>query len=271
MTKAGDAVTILSKRESVCALLSYAIFLEQGGQNGMVDTIFRVAKASKSCLFIDPILSGSSITTLFGKPSSPLLDWLITVASSHLDWESKVDEEHMVYRWAAAALAVPDTEDVSQDVVDTLLQISSIYSLRPHVPIEIWAWLKKRPSLPPVCLGRSRGTTLDTVRHVRGLGNFEILISYFLLVWSEWDDLCIGGLDEMVTSIREEFGGIRMRGHREDLIKRLDYVLKRLGLGLEYLEQHNPQMKQYRIEAAQGQYGKLRGVLLDMDRETVET
>ena len=109
--------------------------------------------------------------------------------------------------------------------------------------MEIWAWLKKQPILPPVCLGRRCGTTPDTVRHVRGLGNFEILKSYLLLVWSEWDDLCIDGLNEMEIAIREEFGGIWVRGHREDLVKRLDYVLGRLGFGLGYLEQYNPQLK----------------------------
>ena len=176
----------------------------------------------------------------------------------------------MVRRWAAAALVVVDTEEVSQYVVDTLLQIASICSLRPHIPIGIWVWLKKRPSLPPVCLGRRCGTTPDTIRYVRGLGDVEILKSYLLLVWSQWDDLCIGGLDEMETAIREEFGGIWVRGHRKDPYGRLEYVLERLGLGLEYLGQHNPQVKQYRIEAARGQYGRLKQVLRDVDMEAVK-
>ncbi|KAF9778327.1 hypothetical protein BJ322DRAFT_493708 [Thelephora terrestris] len=267
--EADDSALITSKREAVCALLPYAIFLEQGDRQGMVAAIIRAAKASKTCWFFNPV--GSYITALFGKPSSSSLNWLLTIVSPHIDWENKVDGENAVVRWAAAASAVPDTEEVRQSVVDTLLQIASIHSLRPHIPIEIWAWLKKRPSLPPVCSGRSRGTTADTIRYVRGLGDFEIVKSYFLLVWSEWDDLCIGGLDEMETSIREEFGGIGMWGHREDLIGWLDYVLERLGRGLEYLEQHNPQVKQYRVEAAGGQYRKLKEVLVDADGETMKT
>lgn len=269
MLEAGERISLVSKREAICALLPYAIFLGQGGQQGMVNTIFRIARASRICWFVDPI--GPYITTLFEKPSSPFLDWVITLASPHIDWESIVSGGNTVVRWAAAASAVPITEEVSQSVVDTLLQIASIYSLRQHIPIGIWAYLKRRPTLPPVCLGRSRGTTPDTVRHVRGLGDFEILKSYFLLVWSEWDDLCIDGLNEMEISIEEDFSGIWMWDHQEDMLNRLDYVLERLCLGLECLEQHNPQVMEYRIEAAQGQYGKLKEALLRVDRETVKT
>ena len=268
MIEAGDRVPIISKRDAICTLLPYAIFLGRAGCPEMVDVIFRVVRASKSCWFIDPI--GSYITTLVGKLSSSFLNSLITMASPHVCWEDKTGGENMVRRWAAAALVVVDTEEVSQYVVDTLLQIASICSLRPHIPIGIWVWLKKRPSLPPVCLGRRCGTTPDTIRYVRGLGDVEILRSYLLLVWSEWDDLCIGGLDEMETAIREEFGGIWVRGHRKDLYDRLEYVLERLGLGLEYLGQHNPQVKQYRIEAARGQYGRLKQVLRDVDMEAVK-
>ena len=267
MIEAGDRVPIIPKHLAICVLLPYAIFLGKGGRREMVNSIFRAAKVSGTCWFIDPV--GSYITMLLGKPSSPFLDWLITLASPQIDWESNVDEGYTVVRWAAAALAVPDAEEVSQSVVDTLLQISSIESLRPHIPIKIWAWLKKRPSLPPVCLGRRWGTTPDTVRHVRGLRDPEILKSYFLLVWSEWDELSVDGLDEMGIVISEEFGGIGMWNHREDLIKRLDDVLERLDLGLEYLEQHNPRVKQHHIEAAQGQYGRLKEVLLRVDREAV--
>jgi hypothetical protein len=76
----------------------------------------------------------------------------------------------------------------------------------------------------------------DTVRHFRGLGDVDILKSYFLFIWSEWSQLSdVGG---MLVSIREDFGGIGMGHHRDDLIKRLDHVLGQLDRGLDYLEQH---------------------------------
>jgi hypothetical protein len=63
--------------------------------------------------------------------------------------------------------------------------------------------------------------------------------SHTFFVWSEWDCLYDSGLDEMQASIREDFGGIGMGHHREDLIKRLDHVLGQLDLGLEYFKQHS--------------------------------
>jgi hypothetical protein len=106
----------------------------------------------------------------------------------------------MVAGWAVAASAVPYTEEAGQSVVDILLHIASVDSLRPHIPTGIWTWLNKRPSLPPKCVGRSRGSSGDVVRQVRALRDTEILKSYLLLVLSEWD--CIddqqpGGLAEM--------------------------------------------------------------------------
>jgi hypothetical protein len=69
-----------------------------------------------------------------------------------------------------------------------------------------------QPSLPPECSGRSRGSSADVVRQIRGLGDIEILKSYLLLVWSEWDhvgDEQSGGLAEMQISIREDFVELR--------------------------------------------------------------
>jgi hypothetical protein len=94
-----------------------------------------------------------------------------------------------VTRWGAAALAVPYTEEVGQSVVDALLQIASVDLLRPYIPIELWAWLKKGPTLPPACQGRSFGTAPEVVRLICQLGDTETLKAYFLLVWSEWDRL----------------------------------------------------------------------------------
>ena len=160
------------------------------------------------------------------------------------------------------------TEEVRQSIVDTLLHIASIDLLRPHIPDDIWTWLKNQPSLPPECLGRSMGSGGDVVRRVRGLADIEILKSYLLLVWSEWD--CIdsqesGGLAEMQVSIREDFSRIEIWRDREDLIKRLDYVLEQLDGGLDDLKQHKPSLETDHISRAVAQYSGLKRVLVEVD------
>ena len=269
MASAGDRDLILSKDQAICALLPYAISLEKGGQHGMVTAIMRAARASASRSFMDPI--GPCVSMLFQTSSSPSLNRIIILLSPYIRWEVMVHGEGAVVRWAAAALAVPDTVEVCQSVVDALLQIASIESLRPHIPIEIWAWMKKRPFLPPVCWGRCWGTTPRVVRHVRGLGDFEILKSYFLLVWSEWDSLYGVDLSEMKTSIKEEFGGIGMRDHRQDLIKRLGHILGQLDQQSDHLTRHNPRLNDKLIRLAKRNYQELEGVLVVVDRETMDT
>ena len=268
MIEAGDRDSILSESEAICALLPYAIFLEQSGQRGMVNTIVRAARASQTHFFMDPI--NPCIATLFEKRSSPSLNRVIALVSPHLRWENNGRGKKMVVRWAAAASAVLDTEEIGQSVVDTLLQIAFVDSLRQRVPIEAWAWMNKRPSLPPVCRGRCLGTTPSVVRYVRGLGNFEILKSYLLLVWSEWDCVYLDGLEEMMILTEEEFGGIgRMWGHREDLIKRLDHILGQLDRGSDYLARHNVWLDDILIDLAKRDYQRLKGVLVEMDRKTL--
>ena len=113
-------------------------------------------------------------------------------------------------------------------MVNALLQIAHIEPLRPHIPVEAWAWLKRWSPLLPLSEQPLKGSQSDIVRHVRGLGDIGILKSYFFLVWSEWgflDDSCFV---EMQTSIKEDFGGVEMRGHRGDLIRRLDELLEDL-------------------------------------------
>ena len=66
---------------------------------------------------------------LFGEPSSPFRDWVITLVSPHIDWESTVHGENTVVMWAETVFAVLDTDKVIQNVVDTLLKIAPIDSL----------------------------------------------------------------------------------------------------------------------------------------------
>ena len=216
---------ILAKRKAISALLPYAISLERGGDQTMTDAVLRVARASRSRKVVwNRILP--YVTALFSEPVPSPLDRLITLLSPYLLWNRMANPEGFVSRWAAAALATPYTEQVGQSVVDVLLQIAFFYHLRPHIPRDVWALLKKRPLLPPYCHGRSQGTSGDVVRHIRRLGDTEIIKSYLLLVWSEWDWPVPSGREEMLASIKEDFGQVGTRHHREDLIGRLDHILE---------------------------------------------
>ena len=173
----------------------------------------------------------------------------------------------MAIKWTASTLAVPYTEAVGRNVVNALLQFESLDP--PYTPATVWALLKKRPVLPPICMGRSRGTMDCVVRRVRELGDIEILTLYFLLLWSEWNIIHPEGLANMRVSIREDFADIGMRQHREELIERLDQVLGKLEPESEYLKQRSPWIDKD-PQRTRGQYQELKGILLEVDREATE-
>ena len=228
-------ILILAKRKAISALFPYAISLERSGDQTMADVVLRVSRASCSREVVwDRIWP--YFTALFYEPIPSSSSRLITLFSPYLPWDRAANPD-FVSGWAAAALATPYTEQVGQSVVDALLQIATFYHLRPHIPRDVWALLKKQPFLPPYCPGRNQGTSGDVVRHIRGLGDPEILKSYLLLVWSEWSLPFSSGLEEMLVSIRKDFGQVGTRHHREDLVERLDYILEELGRGLEHFEQ----------------------------------
>jgi hypothetical protein len=259
-----------SKRKATSAIFPYAARLAQNGQRGMIEAILHVASKSPSGGFMWRRIE-RYITSWFDVSSPPSLDQAITVASTSVDWIDGSYAQGAVARWAAAAFGAPYSEGVGQAVVDALLHIAYRTTLRPYIPIEIWAWLKIRPTLPHVCRGRYLGSAPAVVRHVRGLGDIEILKSYFLLVWSEWNPPYAfhfeSGLAEMEIVIREKLCGIAMRRHREDLVERLDHVLGQLDRGLEYFKQHNPRIGEEQIARAREQYGELKGVLMEVDSE----
>jgi hypothetical protein len=257
----------------------------------MVDAFLGAARASSSAAFMWNAIRPFCATLL--NEDSP--SRVVTLVSPHvLPYRWSFDKKN-VTRWAAAVRAVQYTEEVGQSAVDALLQIASDASLQHRIPIDGWSWLHKRPSLPPVCNGRSIGTSEDVVRKVRALGDVEILKSYLLLVWSEWDHvgayyqwpedsrlrlavraggvagqvLRAGGFNEMWISIREDFSGIGMERHRQDLIERLDHVLGQLDQGLEYLKQHKPIIDEDEIRLAKKQYGELKEVLLGVDGDAM--
>lgn len=271
MVQAADKDPIHSKHKAINTLLVYAIHLGRSGERGMVDVSLRAAMASDPEEFIWPRIE-PYITRLSNSQNPPSLDLVITLASPHVPWKDGPYDGDMVARWAAAALAVPHSEAVGQNVVGALLHIASVDTLRPHIPVGVWTWLKMYPSLPPEFSGRSRASSGDVVRQVRELGDVETLKSYLLLVWSEWDPIDSeqsGGLAEMQTSIREDFGGIGMWCHREDLVKRLDHVLGQLDGGLEHLRMHRLDLDERYIPLAKEQYGGFEEVLLELDGEAM--
>jgi hypothetical protein len=185
-----------------------------------------------------------------------------------MDWIHGSYTRDAVARWAAAVLATPYSEEVGQSVADATLQIAYVDALRPHIPIEIWALLKRRPSLPPVSRGRFRGTSAAIVLHIQSLGDIEILTSYFFLVWSEWDPP--GSRAGVRASIKEGFCGIGMWCHRKALIGLLDHILGQLDRGLEYFQQHKPGISKYDIEWGRRRYETLKKTLFEVDEEEMK-
>jgi hypothetical protein len=139
----------------------------------------------------------------FGRYASRLLHEAspraIVLVLPYICWDWLEDKEDLIQRWAAAASAIPCTKEVAQSVVDALLQIASKEELLPHIPANAWAWLTKQPPLPPVCLGRRIGTCPRVVKAIRALKDIEILKSYFLLIWSEWNDFLPENPDSVAT------------------------------------------------------------------------
>ena len=270
IVEGADPKLVRSKLEAISTVLPYSVFLEQGGRPEMLDAVLDAFRASDS---LRPIWDHAQpyLHSLLSRPNHPPLHRAIMLTSPYIDWASELCDEIMVSRWVAVTSAAAYTEAVGQSVVDTLLQIAQVYLLRPHIPVDIWTWLKKRPSLPPVCWGRRCGTTFDIVYQIQRLRDIEILKSYFLLVWSEWDCLYFSGLNGMRIAISEDFGGIGMWCHREDLIERLDYVLGQLERGWEFLHRNSPSVDEDDVRVAKADYGKLKERLLEVDMKAMET
>jgi hypothetical protein len=234
----------------------------------MVNAISHVAQADVPVFKWRHI--GAHITAVFDESSPPSLNQVITLVWPYARrYHDGLSTRNAVARWVEVASTVPYSEVVGRSVVDTLLQISADDFLRSQIPLTMWAWLKKRPSLPPGCRGRSKGSGEYTVSHIRGLGDFEILKSYLLLVWSQWDRLDTHGFVEMQTLIREDFGGIEGYGHRDDLTKHLDLVQGALDRRLEWLKSHRMWIRENRL--MKKQYERLKNVLLEVDKRATET
>ena len=264
MVEAEDCYLLQSKREAITALLPHAIWQERDRRPEMLNTILHAARASKTVRFMS-LLADRPISI----PLSEASPRAIVLASPHIPWSWFADGENLVQQWAATASVVPYTEEVAQCVVDTLLHIASNNELAPHIPSNLWSWLGKRPSLPPICSGRDIGARGRVVKGVRELKDIEVLKSYLLLIWSEWDTLYAGGFDEIYTSIWQDFGGIGMGHHRADLIQRLDHVLGQLDRGLEYFKQHSPEFHERKLQTRKDQYRGLREALLEANENAI--
>jgi len=204
------------------------------------------------------------VATLLDKQNNVSVKRIAILASPHLWWWNFPTSKHLIQPLAAAASEIPYTDEVGTSMVDTLLQIAFGSSMRLFIPPDMWLWLNKRPSLPPVCWGRYLAGHADILQTVRALGDIETLKSFLLLVWSEWTGPYSHGLDEMHTAIREDLGEIWMWRHRGDLLRHLDHVLGQLDLGLEHLRQHDPDIDEGDIQRRKDQYGTLRETLLEM-------
>ena len=264
MAEAADLDSIRSKHKAISALFPY--FLAQDEPQWIVDTFLRLARASQYGRFMWRCV-GPYITTLFNEPTPPFPDILIVLASPRIRWHESLQDGNTVAQWAKAVDRVVLTEEfhVGQAVVDALLQIASVDSLRPHIPEGLWGWLEIRPSLPPRCLGRSVGAGEEVVRYVRAFGTVEVFTSYLSLVWSEWNLIGDKALAEMHISIRENSTGLSMKPHREDLIGRLDHILQRMDLGKWHFRRRNSKVDESYIRQAKEQYRGLRSVLLEVD------
>ena len=273
MVEAGYPHVFSSKCKAISAITPFAISLERGGQQGMLDIVvraFRCIPPMEGCVWFRATFHIDMPLRESGTPSLDRALALLLPYGSWIDWGR---DEDGVARWATAVLAIPYTEEVGRSVVDATLRIAYEDSPRQHIPIGVWALFKERPSLPPTCEGLSYGTNADIIDHVRSLGDLEILKSYFLLAWCEWTPLFDGGLDAIEISIRKDFCGPGLRQHRKDFIQRVDYVLGELGREPGYLNQSSrwPTWGEELIQETKERYGRLKDVLLEVEREaTIE-
>jgi len=260
MAKAEGPAELRTKRKVIATLLPYAVMQERNGRSEMLDVFLDAARASRTWGFAWDRANDLTCTLLH--EATPRT---IVLVLPHIQWPVLTDDEDLVQRWVEAVSAVQYTEEVARCVVEILLLVASDVTRLHHPTIDVWSWLTKRPSLSPFCRGRYQGSRRCVVEAVRGLGNIEILKSYLLVAWSEWNALRDGGFDEMCVSLREDFGGVGMGHHRVDLIQRLDLILERLGRGPGYFKRNGRALEEDYIQKVQNQYENLKRILLETD------
>ena len=280
MTEAEDYLPLRSKRKAITALLPYAVWRERDGQHEMLNVISRSVRASRMLRFVWD-RAHPSFRTLFSNASPHA----IVLTSPYVPYIMFIKMVDLVRRWVAAVSTVSDTEGVAQSVVVTLLRFASYHGPL-HIPADIWSWLTKQPSVPPVCRERDVGTYAHVVATVRALKDINIFKSYLLLVWSEWNGILSNCFDSIASccleplprashyescsfclmrfSIWEDFSGVGMGHHRGDLVHRLDYVITRLDSG-----EHNPWFGADDLRKVKVQYRTLRETLLETNKQAI--
>ena len=149
MIEAADPDPIRRNRKAISALFPYAARQEREGRHEMLEVILQIARASTQSGFIWHRI-GPLATTLLDEEGPVSPKRAMVLALPHIPWQKLTNREYLIKLWAVAASAVPYTDDIGQSVVDTLLQITYyLGSLSPHIPIGMWSWLNKRPSLYP--------------------------------------------------------------------------------------------------------------------------
>ena len=239
-------------RKAISALIPYAVSLEQSGQREMADAISRVIRVPVDPGFIVWRRVQPYITTMLNGPNPPPLNWVLGLIAPRVLCDDRPRNENVVARQTKTTLY---TGEVGQSVVNGLLRIVFADAQRPQI----------RDGFPE----RPRG---DLTKQVRAFGDIEILKSYLLLVWSEGNPICdqSGSFAEMLTSIREDFSGIGMGRHRGDLIERLNQILVRLDRG-HHRRHDPPDPCDGDIQRTKEQYEELRAVVLEVDRDAVNT
>ena len=261
MAMSGKRETIECKRKAITALFPYAVRQEREGEGKIMNallTVFLVFGPTTSLWHpITPY-----ITILFKTASA---EAIVTI-SPHVPWYCVPNDASVVKAWAAAAPKVLGIDEVELRIVDALLQIASVDSLRPHIPRSSWSWLNKRPTLPSICFARSMATQKHVVRWVKQLQDVEILTSYFILVWSECNLIAsYGCLSEMQLAISRDLRGRGMWVHRKALTDHLEHILGELEQGLGHLQREKPWIDVGHVQRAKAQYQKLKDMLYEMD------
>ena len=268
---ARDKNALLRKSKAITALFPYAVWQERDKEHPILDMIMRALKTAPSFTLWLPYLEPFR-EILHDGTSHVSSKRALMLASPYIPWVWwQFDGVDLVRMWVLlAASLVPKEEEIAPSVVDTIFQIA--YNELPPPPLhgDVWSWLTLRPSLPPVCEGRDLGSSSDVVQMVRDLKDIEILKSYLLVIWSEWNSYYWFGSDAMQISIREDFSGTEMNSHRAALLQRLDHVLAQLDRGLEHLQQDKWWLSEDDLQRMKRQYGELRETLLEVDREALK-
>ena len=224
----------------------------------ILDVFLHAAKSSQQGAFlwhrIQPFMN-----TLLNDASDASLKRAAILASPYVPW---VGREGLVRAWVETVSAIPKEEEVAPSVVEVLLEMAFCDLLPPGNHGDVWSWLTLRPSLPPICRGRYLGGYPKVMRQVRGLKDIEILKSYLLVVWSEWDALW--NSPAMCKCIREEFSGVEANSHRAELVQRLDEVIGELDKGLEYFQRDSPDFREWELRRRKERYEELRKILKEI-------